>query len=142
MTEPKAKVKSKAKGKAGRPKAVVNWKTVDSMCKVHCTGEEQAAILGINYDTLNAACKRDKKMDFSDYYAQKSAGGKMSLRRKQFASAAAGNPTMLIWLGKNWLGQSDAPKSAVEDETESMSFTFSVAPASKEIKVTRGEGKS
>lgn len=33
--------------------------------------------------------------------------GKASLRGKQFAVAMTGNPTMLIWLGKNMLGQKD-----------------------------------
>ena len=36
----------------------------------------------------------------------------MSLRRKQIEVAMSGNPTMLIWLGKNVLGQSDAGSSA------------------------------
>ena len=31
----------------------------------------------------------------------------MSLRRQQFKSAEAGNVTMQIWLGKQYLGQTD-----------------------------------
>lgn len=34
---------------------------------------------------------------------------KQSLRRKQLEVAMSGNPTMLIFLGKNLLGQSDQP---------------------------------
>ena len=34
---------------------------------------------------------------------------KQSLRMAQIKTALAGNPTMLIWLGKNILGQSDNP---------------------------------
>jgi hypothetical protein len=30
-----------------------------------------------------------------------------SVRRKQFELAMAGNPTMLVWLGKQYLGQHD-----------------------------------
>jgi hypothetical protein len=33
--------------------------------------------------------------------------GRASLRRLQYAAAQAGNPTMLIWLGKQVLGQRD-----------------------------------
>ena len=33
----------------------------------------------------------------------------MKLRRKQIEVAMSGNHTMLIWLGKNMLGQSDTP---------------------------------
>lgn len=39
-------------------------------------------------------------------------GGKRSLRRTQFKAALEGNPQLLIWLGKQYLGQSD--KSEVE----------------------------
>lgn len=37
-----------------------------------------------------------------------------SLRRKQIEVAMSGNPTMLIWLGKNILGQTDSPLSSGE----------------------------
>jgi hypothetical protein len=37
-----------------------------------------------------------------------------SLRRKQIEVAMGGNPTMLIFLGKNLLGQSDSPLSTTE----------------------------
>ena len=36
----------------------------------------------------------------------------MSLRRKQYTSAMDGNTTLLIWLGKNWLGQKDQAEVA------------------------------
>jgi hypothetical protein len=35
------------------------------------------------------------------------AVGRMSLRRKQWKAAEDGNTTMLVWLGKQYLGQSD-----------------------------------
>ena len=106
--------KAAPKKKTGRPLIAINWKQVDQMCAIHCTGEEQAAILEISYDTLNRACKRDKKMIFADYFRQKSAGGKMSLRRRQYSEAMEGNTTMLVWLGKNWLDQTD--KQEVKQE--------------------------
>ena len=39
----------------------------------------------------------------------------MSLRRKQYEVALSGNPSMLIWLGKNVLGQSDQVQQDVRD---------------------------
>jgi len=98
-----------------RPLIEIDWDQVDRMCEYHCTGEEQAGILGIDYDTLNAACKRERGVGFSDYFKQKASGGKMSLRRRQFTSAMDGNSTMLVWLGKNWLGQSDQPEPEAQD---------------------------
>jgi len=102
---PKSKAKPKSKNKGGRPKVVIDYVMLDKYCAIQCTGEECAALLSIDYDTLNRCLKRDHKVGFTDYYAQKSVIGKASLRRTQFKTAEAGNPTMLIWLGKQWLGQ-------------------------------------
>ena len=91
-----------------RPLTEIDWDQVDKMCAIHCTGEEQAAVLNIDYDTLNRACLREHNIGFAEYFKQKASSGKMSLRRKQFTTAMNGNTTMLIWLGKNWLGQKDS----------------------------------
>ena len=113
---------------AHRPKGTtipIDWPKVDGMCAIQCTGEEIAGVLGIGYDTLQRACKRENDMVFEDYIGQKKSGGRMSLRRKQYSTAMEGNPTMLVWLGKNWLGQTDkidntssdgsmSPKSKIE----------------------------
>ena len=98
-----------------RPLAHIDWDQVDKLCAIHCTGEEQASILGVDYDTLNRACHREHNRSFADYFAQKSATGKMSLRRRQYTSAMDGNTTMLVWLGKNRLGQSDMPEPEPQD---------------------------
>ena len=99
-------VKKAAKKRGPKPK-VIDYTKLDAMCAIHCTGEECAAILGMDYDTLNAVLKRDGHGKFSDYFNIKGSNGKMSLRRKQYDQAMSGNATMLIWLGKQWLGQTD-----------------------------------
>lgn len=58
-------------------------------------------------DTIERACKRENKESFAEYYAKKSLKGHISLRRKQYETAMAGNVTLLIWLGKQWLGQTE-----------------------------------
>ena len=94
--------------KGGRPKTIIDYPKLDSMCHIHCNGEECAAILGIDYDTLDRRLKKDGHGGFTDYFKKKSAGGKMSLRRRQYTAAVTdGNPTMMIWMGKQWLGQTD-----------------------------------
>jgi len=104
MTKPK-NIKEVDKG--GRPLIVIDWEKVDGMCGIRCTGEEIAGVLGFSYDTLNKACKREKGVGFTEYYAVKSQNGKVSVRKKQYSVAMNGNPYMLKWLGVNWLGQSD-----------------------------------
>jgi len=101
------KKKAKTKKKMGRPIKTINWKQVDQCCKVQCTQDEIAAILGVGIDTLTQKCKEDHGITFQEYSKHKSAGGKMSIRRKQFARANKGSDTMLIWLGKQYLGQKD-----------------------------------
>jgi hypothetical protein len=101
--------------KTGRPRKEVDWDKVDRMCAIHCTGEEQASILDMSYETLNTRCHEEKGMSFLEYFKQKSADGKMSLRRKQFTAAMDGNTTMLVWLGKNWLGQKDTAELDVKE---------------------------
>ena len=95
----------------GRPKIELSekdWLQLDSMCQIHCKKEEMSAILGISEDVLDARIKEKHGVTFSVYFAEKASGGKMSLRRRQYTQAMDGNTTMLIWLGKNWLNQTDA----------------------------------
>ena len=106
------------KKRTGRPYAEINWDTVENLCAIHCTGEEIAAILKIDYDTLNAAIEREFNSSFSDYFKKHSAKGKMSLRRKQYEVAQSGSVPMLIWLGKQYLGQSDKVENHIEPDNE------------------------
>jgi hypothetical protein len=91
----------------GRPLFHIDWDKVDSMCAIQCTGEEIAGVLGCSFDTLSRAVEREKSCSFAEYFKQKRSTGKMSLRRKQYSTAMEGNATMQIWLGKNWLDQTD-----------------------------------
>lgn len=90
------------------PKMIeVDWKLCQNLLRIQCTGEEIAGAMGMSYDTLERACKRDHKMKFAEYSELKRSEGKASLRRAQWKAATDGNPTMLVWLGKQMLGQRD-----------------------------------
>lgn len=93
--------------KMGRPPKAIDWKIVDNMCAIQCTCEEIADVIGMSTDTLVRNCKKEYGLTFAEYFKKNSANGKMSLRRKQFSVAMKGSIPMLIWLGKNYLGQSD-----------------------------------
>jgi hypothetical protein len=84
------------------------WGFIDEMMGIHCTGEEIAAIMKVSYDTLERRIKQTHGVSYAEYFKQKSANGKMSLRRRQYTKAMDGDNTQLIWLGKNWLKQTDA----------------------------------
>ena len=95
------------KNGAGRPRKEIDMKLVASLCEIQCTGEEIAAVLGMSYDTLERRVQEETGNNFADYRKDKTANGRMSLRRAQFKAAMEGNVTMQIWLGKQTLGQRD-----------------------------------
>jgi len=85
-----------------------DWKQIKGLCGILCTGEEIASIMDVDYDTLVARIKEKYKCSFSDFFKKHSSAGKASIRRKQFKKAVEdGNPTLLIWMGKQYLGQKD-----------------------------------
>lgn len=67
-------------------------------------------------DTVERWCRRTYELGFAECFKKFSAGGKTSLRRLQFELARKGNATMLIWLGKQYLGQTDKPIAEELDE--------------------------
>ena len=100
-------VMAKEKNKGGRPLHQLDYETLDNLCEIMCTAEEIANILNIDRDTLSAALKRDGHGGFSAYYKKMSSDGKRSLRRVQHEQALKGNTTMMVWLGKQYLDQTD-----------------------------------
>lgn len=88
-----------------RPNIKINWEEFDKLCGLCCTQTEIASWFNCSVDTIDRACKREKKQAFAEYFAKKMQVGNISLRRRQWQAAMEGNITMLIWLGKQRLGQ-------------------------------------
>lgn len=82
-----------------RPKKDIDPDKVFKMASIGCTNMEIAHVMGCHHDTLTNR--------FREQLDAGRADGKASLRRKQFDLAMSGNAVMLIWLGKQLLGQSD-----------------------------------
>ena len=96
-----------------RPRKEINQKQFENLCMIQCTEEEMAAVLDVSADTLERWVKRTYGRRFAEVYAEKRAGGKASLRRNQWKLSET-NPTMAIFLGKNYLGQTDKKEEKVE----------------------------
>ena len=103
--------------KMGRPRIEIDESQFKKLCEYMCTLEEIAGILNCSEDTIERWCKRTFGMTFADTYKKYSAEGRMSLRRKQFALAET-SAAMAIFLGKNYLGQTDKVESKVEFESD------------------------
>jgi hypothetical protein len=91
----------------GRPKVKIGWREFDALCVVQATAEEIAAFFGCSTDTISRAVQEKHGCTFAEYLGQKRGKGKISLRRAQMQAALAGDKTMLIFLGKQYLGQAD-----------------------------------
>lgn len=95
-----------------RPRKEIDSEQFEKLCALQCTLKEISGWFGCSEDTIENWCKRTyvdengEQMGFSDAYKNFSVDGKISLRRFQFKMAER-NPSMAIWLGKQWLGQRD-----------------------------------
>lgn len=85
----------------GENQTVVPPEEVLKLAKLGCTIEEISDWFQVPRETI--------KYNFSDIIAKGRSQTKQSLRQAQIRLALSGNATMLIWLGKNMLGQSDNP---------------------------------
>lgn len=102
--------------KTGRPKKKLEemkfdgWDQLNSLIvfgsEVFC-----AEKLGLNIDTLAARIKEKYGCSFSEYKNKRREPLKINLLKKQYDVAMSGNVSMLIWLGKQYLGQSDKIES-------------------------------
>lgn len=101
------------KNLGGRPKKKINQKQFEALCVIQCTEEEILAVLDITDKTLTTWCKETYGKSFSEIFREKRLGGKASLRRQQWALASK-NATMAIWLGKQYLGQTDKVDNQVD----------------------------
>ena len=84
-----------------RPKLDIDPEQVMKMAAIGCTNKEIAQVLNISIETL--------QRNFPDLLQKGRANGKAKLRRLQWQKAEEGNPTMLIWLGKQLLEQKEQP---------------------------------
>ena len=85
----------------GRDKKVVPPKDVERLAQMGCKDSEIAEWFGVDENTL--------RYNFSVELLKGKLALNQSLRQAQIRLALSGNATMLIWLGKNILGQQENP---------------------------------
>lgn len=96
------------KSLGGRPKIEIDPKRVQDYASLGAKNNEIATMLECSTDTLERR--------FAAELAKGRASLKFSLRRWQLENAKNGNATMQIWLGKQYLEQTD--KVEIEQEIE------------------------
>jgi DNA-binding Lrp family transcriptional regulator len=90
--------------KAGRKKIPIDKAELEKWARAGAQQEEIAARLGISVPTLG---RRLQEKQYRDCMVRCRAELNISLRTKQIQMALAGDRTMLIWCGKQYLGQQD-----------------------------------
>lgn len=99
-----------SKNKGGRPRIELTdekYEQLKQMVRIQCTAAECCGILGMDDNTLDRRLKERGYGGFGDFFKRYGDEGKASLRRAQWKAAMDGQPTMLVWLGKQMLGQMD-----------------------------------
>jgi hypothetical protein len=111
--------KSDTKKKMGRPLKELDKKDFESLLAIQCTLSEVTAFFdnkldGCSEDTVERWCKRTYNKTFAEVSAKKREVGKISIRRAQFEMMKR-NPTALIWVSKQYLGQTDKQEISVAE---------------------------
>lgn len=102
----------KPKNKGGAPRKEINIEQLKAMVRIQCTAEECCAVMGVDDNTLDRRLKELGYAGFGEFYKKYNHEGLASLRRAQWKAAVEqGNPTMLVWMGKQMLGQKDKTSS-------------------------------
>lgn len=90
-----------------RPKLELDEGLIERLAMIHCPNKEIAAALDCHVDTLT-----DR---YSELIAKGRDKGRLTLRRVQWEAAQKGNVVMMIWLGKQLLGQKDVSRVEITE---------------------------
>ena len=100
-----------------RPKKYnIDTKQVEQLASFGCTNTEIASFFGCDESLI--------RKSYSEYIAKGKDSGKIRLRQWQLKSAERGNVAMLIWLGKQLLGQSDKQDITVNELPDGFDTTI------------------
>lgn len=118
-----------------RPKLEIDPIEVEKLAKIGATNTEIADFFGCNETTIRTR--------FSENLIKGRASMKLRLRQLQWRAADNGNITMLIWLGKQELGQTEKVEEKKVEENKEMEVSSMTKQQAKELllKILEGEIK-
>ena len=108
---------TKKKKSVGRPKKYnIDTHQVEQLAGFGCSNTEMASFFGCDESLI--------RKSYSESIAKGRDNGKIRLRQYQWASAKKDNVAMLIWLGKQLLGQSDKQDITVNELPDGFDTTI------------------
>src|SRR5689334_4639610 len=100
----------------GRPPIEIDKKLFQTAIQIPMTKEAMASLLGCGKTTLDRYIEREYGCTFSELQEENRGRMKMNIVGKQYELAMKGDRVMLIWLGKQYCGQSDNPAHDDDDK--------------------------
>ena len=98
----------------GRPKKYkIDTEQVERLAGLGCTNTEIASFFDVGEHII--------RKSYAEYLTKGRDKGKIRLRQWQLKSAERGNVAMLIWLGKQMLGQTDKQEITTTELPEGFS---------------------
>jgi len=111
----KKKKPGRPKKPVGRPKKYnLDTNKVEELAGYGCTDTEMASFFDISRTTL--------ERNYGQFITKGRDKGKTRLRKLQWKSAEKGNVVMLIWLGKQVLGQTDRKEVEMINPIDNVEF--------------------
>ena len=115
----------KVKKPTGRPRIELDPKQAKIFGYFRATYDTMAEQIGCHVDTIRAAMQ-DEDSEFSKAYKNGFSSMKMKLSEAQVKTGIEEhNPTLLVWLGKQYLNQKDNP---MPDEDANKNYTVILVP--------------
>jgi len=114
----------------------INQDEFEKLCGLQCALSEIADWFNCSEDTIERWCKRTYSEGFAEVFSKKRGRGKIALRRAQFELAKK-SAAMAIFLGKNYLGQTDrqeivaASNGQLEDLIDGLREPYDLYPEAK-----------
>jgi hypothetical protein len=106
-----------------RPKIKIDWEKAKHLAIAGCNGVQIAAFFGMHNETFYDRCVQENGIGFTDWLQQNRSKGDAMLIAKQFEVAYQDKERgMLIWLGKQRLGQRENPN----DNSDEKEFKFTI----------------
>jgi len=104
-----------------RPEIPIDWNKVEYLLKAGCMGTEVAAKFAMHPQTFyNRVVQHYGCTNYTEFLQEMRTEGDADIRAKQYEKALGltetGDNTLLIWLGKNRLGQKNEDKISISED--------------------------
>ena len=90
-----------------RKKITIDFKELERLCYMQCSELEIAQWFHCSIDTIASRIREQFNVSFPEYFEKHRVGGLIGLRHNMLKLSEK-NPSMAIFLAKNWLGMSDS----------------------------------